>query len=101
MALKAYRPRLKTINTSRLAAPKKRGAKFYDEPEWRALVRQLIAERGRRCEHCGATDCRLWADHVIELKDGGAEMDPNNLQLLCARCHGVKTAAARIDRLKS
>jgi 5-methylcytosine-specific restriction endonuclease McrA len=41
---------------------------------------------------------RILGDHIIERKDGGAELDPNNIQLLCLGCHNAKTATARKDR---
>lgn len=71
---------------------------FYSTPEWRALVARLIAERGRRCEKCGATDVRLYADHIVELKDGGAALDPANIQLLHGACHTKKTIEERNRR---
>jgi hypothetical protein len=71
---------------------------FYSSPEWRTLVRELIATRGRRCEdpRCDApnvgADQRLYGDHIHELKDGGAPLDAGNIMLRCAPCHGRKTA---------
>lgn len=99
MALKAVGQRLKTISTSRVAAPPKRADRFYLTPDWQQLMARLIAKRGRRCEQCGRTDCRIFGDHVIELKDGGAELDEGNIRLLCGSCHTIKTAAARAARM--
>lgn len=31
-------------------------------------------------------------DHIIPIADGGAEMDIDNLQVLCAACHNRKHA---------
>ena len=31
-------------------------------------------------------------DHIIPIADGGAEMDVDNLQVLCAACHNRKHA---------
>jgi hypothetical protein len=45
--------------TPRLSRRPKVSDQFYSSPEWRALVREVIAVRGRRC-------------HIHELKDGGA-----------------------------
>ena len=64
---------------------------FYGTTEWKSLVAKLIAERGRRCERCGATGGMIYADHIVEIKDGGARLDPANIQLLDSRCHGQKT----------
>ena len=43
---------------------------------------------------------RLYADHIIEIKDGGSLLDINNGQALCASHHESQTVAARIQRLK-
>ncbi len=61
---------------------------------------RLIRERGRVCQGvgCGRTNTRLFGDHVVELQDGGAELDPSNVQLMCGSCHTRKTAAARAAR---
>lgn len=75
---------------------------FYGTSAWRNLVNSLIALRGARCEdpkcrnptHPG----RLIGDHIKELKDGGAELDPNNVMLRCPSCHTIKTIAARKQR---
>jgi hypothetical protein len=78
---------------------------FYSSPEWRALVRDLIATRGRRCEDPQCTtpnrgaDQRIYGDHIHELKDGGAPLDPSNVMLRCAPCHGRKTAQEAAKRM--
>jgi 5-methylcytosine-specific restriction enzyme A len=79
---------------------------FYLSREWRSLVAALITQRGRRCQKCGRTGnadgsrLRLFGDHVVELADGGAELDPRNVELLCGSCHTRKTAAARTERMR-
>ena len=83
---------------ARFAAPPKKALAFYRKPEWAALVSRLIARRGRKCEACGAEGKRIYGDHIVELKDGGAELDEANIRLLCAPCHGQKTARARVER---
>lgn len=82
----------------RIAPAPKVALPFYQSPEWRALVALLKRERGCRCAKCQASGVRIFADHVVELKDGGAALDPNNIMLLCGRCHAVKTAAERKRR---
>lgn len=77
----------------------KRTNRFYLTAAWKALVARLISLRGRRCEECGATGCRLFADHVIELKDGGGALDEDNVKLRCGSCHGRKTAAEQRKRV--
>ena len=64
--------------------------------EWAIAVK----ERARwQCEDCGAKGVRLHADHIIERKDGGADLDPANGRARCSSCHGIKTAKAKAERL--
>jgi len=84
----------------------KQAEAFYQSDAWRKLRADLIRQRGRRCETCGktheldGTPVKLIGDHVIERKDGGADLDPRNVRLVCQACHNVKTAKARAERLR-
>lgn len=102
--LRNVSPRLVAVDT-RVARPAPKVADpFYLSAEWRRLVARLIQERGHRCQSCGRTHnpdgsrVRLFADHVRELKDGGAPLDPANIRLLDGRCHATKTMSARSMR---
>jgi hypothetical protein len=70
---------------------------FYYSPAWRALVAAIKRARGAWCEKCGAGG-RLYADHIVEIRDGGALLDESNVQLLCHGCHQRKTARAKAAR---
>jgi len=72
---------------------------FYRSTEWRKLLASIIKARGRQCEACGSIDGRLIGDHIVERKDGGAELDPSNVQLLCLPCHNKKTAREKAKRM--
>lgn len=67
---------------------------FYGSGAWRKLVTELIMRRGRFCEACGKAredggfPVRLIGDHIVERRDGGAELDPANVRLLCAAAGG-------------
>lgn len=98
--LRQLQPRLGVLDTRRVKPAPKRADPFYLSPEWRALMRHLIAMRGRRCEQCGASGCRIYGDHIHELSDDGAMLDAANVQLLCHGCHSRKTAAARGARAR-
>lgn len=82
--------------------PPKVAAPFYLSPEWRRLASSVKAERGYACEECGrdmrAAPRALHADHVIEVKDGGAALDRNNIMLRCQPCHNRKTAKVAARR---
>jgi 5-methylcytosine-specific restriction protein A len=84
---------------SRVAPLKKVAKSIYNDPRWKALMVKIIAKRGRKCEDCGRTGCRIFGDHVIELNDGGEPFDEDNVRLRCGSCHGIKTAAAKRARL--
>jgi hypothetical protein len=98
--------RLKTLgarlgaSTPGLGAAGKRADPFYSSPEWRALAASVKAARGGWCciPGCETPGDRVAADHVKEVRDGGAPLDPKNLQLLCHAHHMTKTAAARTAR---
>lgn len=77
--------------------PKVKAAHYYT-PEHRAWSRAVIARAGRACQACSRSGTRLFADHIVELQDGGAPFDLANGQALCGACHSSKTARARADR---
>jgi 5-methylcytosine-specific restriction protein A len=92
---------------NRLAPGPKVAAPVYSSPEWRALIAAILKQRGRRCEdpQCqtpnhGAGQ-RIYGDHVVELQDGGALLDPGNVFLRCSQCHGRKTAVERAKRMST
>ena len=91
-------PRLATIDTSIARPLPKEADAFYRSPQWRRLITEIIAERGRRCEDCTATGCRIHGDHIKEIKDGGAPLDKNNIRLRCGGCHNRKTSRERARR---
>jgi len=84
----------------RVTAMPKKAERFYQSPEWRALVRRLKQERGAFCQKCGAGG-RLIGDHIVERKDGGADLDPANVMLMCWPCHNRKTARERAKRAQA
>ncbi|MBX7496774.1 HNH endonuclease [Qipengyuania sp. 6B39] len=95
--LKGLGPRVATLGPRVRALPKV-ADRFYASPEWRSLVKAIKAERGAWCERCGSTH-RLIGDHKVERRDGGADLDPANVELLCQACHNAKTAEARAKRV--
>ena len=90
--------RLRAADTRRARPLPKLADPFYASQEWRNLVYSIIQERGKSCEKCGRKDCRIFADHIAELRDGGARLDPRNIALLCGACHSRKTASSRAER---
>lgn len=65
-------------------------------PVWRRVRKAVLSRDRSTCRRCGqrATD----VDHRVELIDGGATFDPENLQALCGPCHDAKSSEARYLR---
>ena len=51
--------------------------------------RQLLNERGHRCEECGKPG-KLEVHHVVPLHQGGERFDPNNCVVLCVPHHRAR-----------
>ena len=84
----------------RRARPREKITKgFYLSPDWRELMKRLKRERGARCQDCGNSKDRILGDHIHELNDGGAPLDPANVRLLCLPCHNQKTAREKVKRM--
>jgi len=104
-------PKLKPIArtfSSRVVQPEpKRADPIYRAQQydvWRKVVIARAHARcqaivdGRRCRKA-APEHRMFADHIVELQDGGAPFDPANGQCLCGSHHTVKTMMARASRM--
>lgn len=71
--------------TKRIAA---QSAKRKVDNRKRAVLRkQLLGERGPRCEYPGCT--KQWVDmhEVLKRSRGGSILDPSNIKLLCRPHH--------------
>jgi 5-methylcytosine-specific restriction enzyme A len=94
--VKMLKPRVGLLDVRSAKPPAKEREAFYISRayvQWREAV---IAHAGGRCQWpgCGTNAGRLYADHVIERRDGGADLDPSNGQCLCHRHHTLKTNQA-------
>lgn len=98
MALKLLKPTIRTADL-RIArpAPKER-AEHYGTADHRAWASAVVRRAGGACQACGRDHTRLFADHIIELRDGGPPLDLANGQALCGACHSTKTAKAKRER---
>ena len=114
--LRALGPLVRTMDTRTAKPPPapvspaqryKRADPFYASPEFRAWRAKVIDRAKARCEAIEHGErCtrrhppqRMFADHIIEIKDGGEPFDPQNGQCLCGPHHLMKTARTRRQRL--
>lgn len=118
--LRTLRSTVRPIDMRTTRPAKKVADNFYQSSAWRNLVSEIISERGQTCENCrkshedDGSSVRLIADHIVERRDGGPDLDKKNIQLLCVKeggngrrhsdgklggCHNRKTAEAAKERL--
>ena len=97
MRLVGSRQGLAASRSGLVASPKRAGP-VYRDPRWRPLVERIKTKRGSKCEDCGKAG-RVIADHIRELRDGGAPFDERNLRLRCDKCHGAKTQIEKKKRV--
>lgn len=67
----------------------------YNTTRWKNLRVEVLKRDRGLCVRCFANnriEKGTVCDHIIEISDGGAIWDINNLQLLCQSCHNKKTA---------
>src|SRR5262249_28596351 len=104
--LRTLAPRLRSVG-SPVRLPPKVKAPIYNTPEFQAWRAHVINRAGGRCEwidhdhyRCikATPHHRMYADHIIELYDGGHPFDLANGQCLCASHHQFKTMAMRFAR---
>jgi 5-methylcytosine-specific restriction protein A len=98
--MRAAPPRMRAADSRHVAPPPKRADPHYLSAEHQAWRAGVMKRAGGRCQQCGRSGCRLFADHIVELRDGGAGLDPANGQALCGSCHSAKTYAARGARTR-
>lgn len=107
VTLSMLRPSLPVLNTRIAQLPPKQADRELLTAEHRAWRNAVVDRAGHRCEwfvhgvRCdrAAPAHRLFADHIVERKDGGAALDVANGQCLCASHHGLKTFRERSKRM--
>jgi 5-methylcytosine-specific restriction protein A len=102
MALRTSRPMLATHDTRTVRPAPKVAADHYSTPEHRAWRAEVIRLSGGQCQWpgCKRAGIRLFADHIIEIKDGGSALDVANGQALCGGHHTNKTLKERAKRMR-
>jgi 5-methylcytosine-specific restriction protein A len=102
--LRTLAPLVRSTNTAALKPPPKIADPVYATPEFRAWRANVVARAGGQCEaidqsgfRCSRAQPkhRMFADHILELRDGGSLLDLANGQCLCGSHHEIKTAEIR------
>ena len=73
-------------------------ADFYNSRPWRTL-RKFILQGEPLCRECGVPASVV--DHIRPISDGGARLDIENLQPMCARCHNKKSSREGKEKRKN
>ena len=100
-------PRLGTLDTRTARPAQKVADPELLTPEHKAWRHEVLKRAGWKCQAPGCIahgrrgGVRLYVDHIVERRDGGAVLDPANGQALCAKHHSEKTAQARTVRMRS
>lgn len=106
MRLRSRSQKLRPSERCKVRQAAKRVDPFYQSAAWVALCALVDQLRGKTCKDPDHNPLRpraasrLFHDHVVELRDGGAPLDPANILQRCGSCHTRKTAAERARRLK-
>lgn len=75
----------------------KSNTKFYNSKAWKEL-RAFVLQRDPLCIKCKKNNRYITAtvvDHIQNINAGGAKLNVNNLQSLCASCHNSKSSKDR------
>ena len=108
--LRSLRTQVQKVDTRTVALPSKQKDPIYNTDAFIAFRTMVLVRAGLRCEYidhhghrCSKAhpDHRMYADHRLELRDGGSLTDPNNGQCLCASHHTLKTMDVRVSRHRS
>ncbi len=100
MGLRRLQSRVGLADLRTAPLPPKVADRFYTSLAWLALRDRVRREASGRCQApgCGRAERRMFVDHIVELKDGGAPLERTNVWLLCASHHSRKTVVERAKR---
>jgi len=106
--LRTLTPLVRTTNTATTSLPPKVKDAVYTTPQYQAWRNAVVRRAGGRCEYhdhhghrCSRAqpEYRMYADHIVEIKDGGVVYDTSNGQCLCYSHHTIKTNEVKKKRL--
>lgn len=101
------KPRVPTLDTRTAKPLPKEADEHYGTAEHRAWALEVKRRAGWHCEEIvGGARCPnkhptsvMYADHIVEIKDRGAKLDPANGACKCASHNVKKGIQARAARL--
>jgi 5-methylcytosine-specific restriction enzyme A len=107
--LRTLGPLLRAFDTRTTRPPPRQIDPVYNTSEFQTWRARVVERAGYQCEaidnghRCSKArpEHRLYADHIVELRDGGPPFDLNNGRCLCASHHELKTIATRARRLRT
>ena len=106
--IRMTRPSVRVLDLRTAPPAPKRPDRDFGSAEHRAWRDAVIARAGRRCEwltdgrRCERAETdgtRMFADHIVEVRDGGSPLALSNGQCLCGAHHTVKTNIERRKRM--
>jgi 5-methylcytosine-specific restriction endonuclease McrA len=92
-------PTMPRLTGRSIAMPPKQADEVYRKRPHIAWAAEVCRLANFTCERCGRSGVRMFADHIVEVKDGGS-WDLSNGQALCGSCHTRKTNEAKRVRLR-
>lgn len=107
--LRTIAPLIRSIDTRTVKLPPKQVDPLYLSQQYREWREAVVSRAGRRCEvvengkRCWKAEpkFRMYADHIVEVRDGGSRFDLANGCCKCSSHHGRKTIDERVKRLRS
>lgn len=91
------RPWIKPSSNKKKLQDRKERAKFYRSKQWRDL-RKMFLQWHPICVECSKEATVV--DHIKPIRLGGAKLDWNNLQPMCARCHNSKSGKESVEQAR-
>jgi len=70
---------------------------FYSSEEWGKVVQKVWARDEYRCQLCGASEHGLHIHHIIPFSEKAHRADPDNLVLLCRKCHNFVHSTRNVE----
>jgi 5-methylcytosine-specific restriction endonuclease McrA len=93
-------PVARSFSVNKRTRSQNRAQAFILSREWRELRYEVLRERGRKCECCGAAppEVRIEVDHIEPIsKRWDRRLDKKNLQVLCRACNSGKSNKSADD----